>query len=132
MNAQKIWSQRNHTTANFPFRFVVNEEDVQQGGGWPAKYGDKANSVMVSTFVALKMQLLSKHFVANCCSRFHEVMMDLIRNGCGASSSPTIHCMQELDDEQFQLCCFNTFTKKCRKQIHDYRKYLEEHGPDYI
>jgi len=126
MEARKAFENR----TDFPYRFVVNKEDSLQGSGWPKQYGEaKAkNDIMVSTFVALKLQLLSKHFVANCCSRFHEVMMDLFKNGCGAAPSPSIHCMQELEDEQFQLCCDHTGTPKCRKQLFVYRKYLEEHG----
>jgi len=102
MEARKRWENK----PDFPFRFLVNSDDTMQGSGWPAQYKGQANAVMLSSFVALKLQLLSRHLVANCCSRFHEVLVDLFKFGCGASrDSPSIHCMQELEDERFRLCC---------------------------
>jgi hypothetical protein len=97
------WENR----SDFPFQFVLNSADVSQGTGSPKNYGQNdtyTNDIMVHSFVALKMQLLSKHFVVNYCSSFHVLMMDLIKHGCGAFPPPTFHCMQELPDP-YWICC---------------------------
>jgi hypothetical protein len=116
--------QKNHSS----FRFVVNDDDIQQGSGAPKSYGKGAYDVMLSSIAVLKLQLLSKHLVANCCSSFHQMLMDIVKTGCGVPKSPTFHCMQELQDPKFQLCCQWTKGGFCKTQMVNYKKRVQEIG----
>jgi hypothetical protein len=114
--------------SSFPFRFVVNADDIQQGSGAPRKYGNGAYDVMLSSIAVLKLQLLSKHLVGNCCSSFHQMLMDIVKTGCGVPPSPTFHCMQELEDTKFHLCCSWTKSAYCKREYSAYKKRVDELG----
>lgn len=108
----------------FPFRFVVNADDTTQGTGIPRKYRGKnkgAHEVMLSTMAALKLQLMPKYSVANCCSNFHQMILDLLRAGCGAVRNPVFQCLQEADDPQFHVCCQWTSEERCKRVFEELR-----------
>lgn len=48
---------------DFPFRFVVNVEDVAQGHGSAGAYGERADDIMISSLTSAKLQLLSESVV---------------------------------------------------------------------
>jgi hypothetical protein len=58
---------------------------------------------MESTLVALKLQLHAKHVIGNCCSNFHLLLFDLLRNGCGLAESQ--QCLQETKNPEYHVCC---------------------------
>lgn len=113
------------TSSDFPFQFVVNDDDVTQGTGHPRKYmWMDAHKIMLSSMVAIVLQLMPKYIVANCCSSFHQVMLDLLRVGCGAVKTPDFRCLQETDDPQFHVCCGWSRDEPCLKQLEEFRKVL--------
>jgi hypothetical protein len=120
------------TSSQFPFRFVVNVDDVTQGTGTPRRYRAKdAYLVMLSTMAAMKMQLMPKYSVVNCCSSFHQVILDLLRSGCGAVKSPDFRCLQETDDPRFHVCCEWNRDERCRRSFDDFRKAYENNTKDF-
>ena len=70
------------SNASFPFRFVVNEEDVAQGHGDPRSFhgemnGKKwnADNVLISSIVTIKLQMYPETLVLNGCSNFHRQIL---------------------------------------------------------
>ncbi|KAL7580124.1 hypothetical protein ACA910_012883 [Epithemia clementina (nom. ined.)] len=98
------------------FRFVYNHYDVLQGSGWMAHIHDKysLDQVMVSALSSLKLQLLPRFTLANCCSNFHVLLRDLLGEGCGAYHSSTFQCMQDHPNENHRLCCAWDKSKACK------------------
>merc|ERR1712176_523975 len=99
--------QRNNT---FPFKFIVNENDVTQGTGRPNHFQKissniTSDEVMLSTVMALKMQLLGQSTILNCCSSFHKVILSFLRRGCGAVQMNHFECLQDNENPLFRLCC---------------------------
>ncbi len=93
---------------SFPFRFVVNNEDVHQGHGKPAKYNTKlftADQVMISTMVVFKMQLLPDTLIYNSCSNFHKVIAGIYDSGCGMAQKPYPQALKENDNPSFRMKC---------------------------
>jgi hypothetical protein len=114
------------TSSEFPFTFVVNRDDVAQGTGVPRRYrAMDAHKVMLSTMAALKLQLLPKYTVVNCCSNFHQMMLDMLRVGCGAAKRPAFQCLQETDDPQFHVCCQWSPEERCKKAFEEIASKLE-------
>ena len=98
---------------SFPYRFIVNENDVFQGSGEPSLFKDRADSIMLASIVSMKLQLQSKFLVVNCCSNFHLIIFDLFLEGCGAVSDSQPMCLQEHPDPQFHICCGWTRSSEC-------------------
>jgi hypothetical protein len=101
LKASKAYQAR----ADFPFEFLTNDQDVLQGTGAPKHYQDKADQIMLTTIVALKMQLHGRIVYGNCCSNFHLMLFDMLREGCGVHRSPILSCLQEHPDRRFNICC---------------------------
>lgn len=108
-NASKAYQTRD----DFPFEILTNDQDVLQGSGAPKDYKDQADNVMLMTIVALKMQLHGRVVYGNCCSNFHLMLFDMLREGCGAHKSPILSCLQEHPDRRFNICCGWTRTDEC-------------------
>jgi hypothetical protein len=98
------------------FSIVMNDGDILQDSGRPrsSSYRSQASEVMISSMVALKLQLHSKIMVGNCCSNFHLVLFDLANNGCGLSEST--QCLQETSNPNYHVCCQWTRTEECNKR----------------
>lgn len=112
----------------FPLDFIVNEQDVMQGTGSTRSYGTDADNIMISSMIAIQMQLYASHVYGNCCSNFHLVLFDFVREGCGLGSSTRAAaaatsllpskktsmmttCLQET--EKYHVCCGWTRTEEC-------------------
>jgi len=126
----------NYTSnASFPFKFVANDADVAQGTGAPgaframSKINITADDIMLSTIMALKMQLLTESTVGNCCSNFHKMMVEFLGNGCGAARRNNFECLQENENPEFRLCCMWSRSKECRQKD---RKQHFEKGSDVL
>jgi prenyltransferase beta subunit len=124
------------TSTDFPFQFVVNEKDAGQGTGEPEQYGiisggPDADKIMLSTLVALKMQLMAKYTVVNCCSSFHRMILDLLRAGCGAAAEPEFRCLQEMEDPQYHLCCKWDQDEQCQQAMLKFRDRYENATQNY-
>ncbi len=126
-----------NTSSNFRFRFVVNENDAGQGTGDPNEYGASVGGpnadaiMMVSSFATLKMQLMAKYTVVNCCSHFHRMILDLLRAGCGAVAKPEFRCLQEMEDPQFHLCCAWDKEERCQRALQKFRRQYKNATQDY-
>jgi hypothetical protein len=134
--AASVLSRRhNYTTSpEFPFRFVWNQNDVAQGHGEPNRFNESAHGpakIMISTLVAIKMQLMAKYTVANCCSAFHRVMVDLLRAGCGAVAEPDFRCLQEVDDPQYRLCCVWEADKRCVMAMKEFQETFQNRMSEF-
>jgi hypothetical protein len=96
---------------------IMNREDVLQDTGRPRtpKYRSQADAIMESTLVAIKLQLHTKFTLGNCCSNFHLVLFDLLKEGCGLSE--TQQCLQETTNPAYHVCCQWTNTEECSSQF---------------
>lgn len=113
LNAHNNYSMN----ASWPAKFIVNEDDVGQNSGYPNDFGaGRADDVMLSTVVALKMQLMSESTVGNCCSGFHKLMAEFLSRGCGASATNHFECLQENENPEFRSCCQYSSNEKCKGQ----------------
>jgi hypothetical protein len=81
---------------------------------------------MISALVAIKMQLMAKYTVVNCCSSFHRMMIDMLRSGCGAVAKPEFRCLQEMEDAQYQICCSWDDDERCVKVFDDFQDKFNE------
>ena len=88
-------------------------------------YHNQASEVMLSSMVALKLQLHSKIMVGNCCSNFHLVLFDLAKNGCGLSEST--QCLQETSNPNDHVCCQWIKTEECNKPRGQQLWFLKKH-----
>ena len=77
---------------------------------------------MLSSVSSLKLQLLSRVSIGNCCSNFHAMLNDFLSEGCGAASENTFVCLQEYDDPLLRVCC--GWHKECLAQKNAYRAAL--------
>ena len=133
----------------FQPQFINNRHDITQGPGNPEKMqrmifrrSQNSNSgntnksstaatpismddVMLSTISSLKLQLLCYYTIGNCCSNFHLLLFDYLRDGCGGDTattgSPTrssqiTECLQENQDPRYRLCCKWSTAEECRKK----------------
>jgi hypothetical protein len=101
----------------FPFKFVTNHRDVLQNTGAISdvamKSGPTADEAMLSAMSSLKAQLMTRHTLGNCCSNFHLLLLDLMSEGCGASSFSTFQCLQDHPEEEFRICCAWDNSPRC-------------------
>lgn len=99
----------------FSARFVSNHFDLRQGTGNPARTSANMSldEVMLSAVSSLKAQLYSRYTLGNCCSNFHLLLFDFLRDGCGAARNQVAECMQDHEDPSFRLCCHWSNTEKC-------------------
>ena len=96
---------RNET---WKFRFVVNANDTLQGHGKPMLYQTKnytADDVMISTLVALQMQMLPGTVVLNSCSNFHNVINSFYVSGCANVSRPYKVSLKRMDNPSLRMKC---------------------------
>eukprot|EP01083_Nonionella_stella_P287678 979329_1 len=95
----------NATHPDFPFRFIINENDTMQGHGYPQQYRSEADEIMVSTLAAMKMQMLAETVVTNSCSNFHKLMGGFITIGCGMAKEPYEESLQQNENPQLRMKC---------------------------
>jgi hypothetical protein len=104
-------------TVPFSYRFITNEQDVMQGTGLPNNFESgnvTADNVMLSSVAALKLQLMARYTVGNCCSNFHNLLFDFLRDGCGASQETVATtCLQEMEEPEFRVCCSWDKSEEC-------------------
>jgi len=112
--AQRLLAGNASAHSKFPaFRFVTNSHDVTPDSG---RFSDVAKNVsadeaMLSAISSLKLQLMSRVSVGNCCSNYHRMLHDYLSEGCGAASDSHFHCLQEDPDPELRVCCFKA--KSC-------------------
>jgi hypothetical protein len=104
--------------SQFPLDFVVNEQDSLQGSGNANIFGENADNIMISSLTALQMQFNAGHVYGNCCSNFHLMLFDFLREGCGLTTQTT--CLQETKD--YNVCCQWTRTEECEVIRAEFRK----------
>jgi hypothetical protein len=112
--------QRDRGLLPFNFHFVNNEYDNPEGTGNPLRMGKRVTNktvtmddIMLSAISSLKIQLHARYTIGNCCSNFHLLMFDFLRDGCGASRDQLSECMQDNEDPEFRLCCQWSKTEEC-------------------
>lgn len=114
-------AHKNYTVnASWPFKFIVNDADVGQNSGHPNDFGEGADEVMLSTVLALKMQLMAGSTIGNCCSGFHKLMAEFLSRGCGASYTNHFECLQDSEKKEFRSCCQYSKSEKCQGQPKPY------------
>ena len=117
-------------TSKAEFQFITNHLDVTQNTGFMNNdwSDDNADKIMLSAMSSLKVHLMNKITLGNCCSNFHLLLKDLLEEGCGAAvtnrrSSSTqeeeemgsrFQCLQEHPDEQYRVCCAWDQSDRCK------------------
>ena len=93
------------------FDFVTNLQDQHTDTGsaresWKIRNQNVSNDEnMLQTMTSLKLQLLPRYSLGNCCSNFHVLMADFLMEGCGKARDNTYTCLQEHPDPRFIVCC---------------------------
>jgi hypothetical protein len=119
-------------SSRFPFRFILNDNDVQQGTGRfradPKSFPNvTADDMMISALSTLQLQLGSGIVRANCCSNFHDLMGDFLKIGAGATTEIDFQCLNQMKDPRFRICCWKT--GHCMKQREaDLKNWILMHG----
>ena len=63
---------------------------------WAEENGQPMDSVFLSSYSSLQLQLRGKYFLVNCASGFHKTVTELaIDGGCALASHPTVICLQK-------------------------------------
>lgn len=110
----------------FTARFISNNYDLHQGTGNPARTSSNISmdEVMLSAVSSLKLQINAKYTLGNCCSNFHNLLFDFLRDGCGAARQQIAECMQDHEDPSFRLCCHWSKDKECmaKRAIQNYNQ----------
>ena len=104
---------------SFPFKFVTNAHDILQDTGHPSQMSgnETKEEILVSSLSSFKIQFYAKYNVGNCCSLFHTLLIDFLKGGCGASDSGHLPlCMQDHEEERFQICCAWTKSERCKSK----------------
>jgi hypothetical protein len=104
--------------SGFPLDFVVNDKDPLQGSGLAKVYGESADRIMISSLLAIQMQLRAGSIYGNCCSNFHLMLFDFAKEGCGLTEKAT--CLQET--KNYKVCCGWRNDEGCdaiRKEHHE-------------
>jgi hypothetical protein len=92
-------------------RFITNAQDVTPDTGFVSEATrDKsrnitANNALLSSIASLKLQMLARVTVGNCCSNFHALLSDFYAQGCGGARTNDFWCSQENDDISLMVCC---------------------------
>jgi hypothetical protein len=88
-----------------------------------------ADEMMLSSMSSLKMQLVPRVSVGNCCSNFHVLLNDFLIEGCGAASDNTFLCLQEYHDPLLKVCCgWHTDCMAQKKELREKRALLLDVG----
>ena len=123
---RKIFDQMlNYSSNGSRFDFVANENDVMQSSG---HFGEIARStkedpdqILLSSLIAMKMQLHARFVYGNCCSNFHNLLLSFLRLGCGVHQEPgdgmTRRCYPN-------ICCTWTRKSDCEKIRAEYNQTL--------
>lgn len=121
------------STVPFPYDFVTNHHDVMQSTGLPSdflKQGAEAHvaedDVMLSAVSSLKAQMMARFTIGNCCSNFHLLLFDFLRDGCGAARDNVGQCLQENEDPEFRVCCMWSKADECKEKQEQKKKAEEE------
>ncbi len=101
------------------FEFVTNLRDRHPDSGYARGKEIRTSNVtlddaMLDVMSTLKLQMLPRVTMGNCCSNFHVLLGDFLMEGCGAASENTFHCIQEHPDPRYLLCC--SWHKDCPAQ----------------
>jgi hypothetical protein len=100
---------------SFPLDFLINDRDVQPGTGKSTRYYDRADAIVISSLVVIKLQLFSNVLVGNCCSNFHKLLFELVSEGCGADPHVVSECLNGIEDPRFLICCGWTKEGTCQQ-----------------
>ena len=107
--------QSNKNDFPFDYSFIVNSKDVTPGSGLPTDYRNiSKDDIMLSMLSSLQIQLNAGYSIGNCCSNFHLMLFDFLRDGCGAAINSWNQCLQENENPDFQVCCQWTSTDVCK------------------
>jgi hypothetical protein len=111
-------------------RIVINHRDVTQDTGYLEKEsstGVQADDVMLSVMSSLKLQLMTRVTLGNCCSNFHVMLKDLLFEGCGSTTTNTFQCLQDHANPRYRVCCAWDKSPDClaRRKDGRFQSYLE-------
>ena len=118
IEARKSYEGPNTT---FPFRFIVNENDVLQGTGNPYSYHEMlalnvtVDDIMFSTVTTIAFQMMNKVVLGNKCSNFHNMISGFLNRGCGAAHNSTMEWIKQSEIPELRLCCYDSPYKECKK-----------------
>lgn len=124
--------------SSFPLDFVILERDVQPGTGKSTSYNDRADAIVISSLIVLKMQLMSNVLIGNCCSNFHGLLFELAGEGCGANPDIHMECLNKMEDPRFRICCGWTQGGECQQIWKDHKSriassvFKEVNGSDTV
>jgi hypothetical protein len=120
-------------------RFATNIHDVVPDSGRGVTYARgqvDADSAMLAALTTLKLQMVPRLTIGNCCSGFHTLIHFFRNGGLGtvnatASSSSVFRCLQELENPHYRLCCWKG--KRCMEQkLKDIETWNQRHNTTMV
>mmetsp|Transcript_61151 Transcript_61151/g.149700 ORF Transcript_61151/g.149700 Transcript_61151/m.149700 type:complete len:637 (+) Transcript_61151:166-2076(+) len=120
----------NITSSNsspFPYRFLLNSDDNLQGSGNPRKFRHDGHNTIVSSLVAIVLQLHASKVYGNCCSNWHKVIHRLVEGGLSSTQDASFTCLNlapaVFNKQKYRICCHWKRDHQC-KQI--YKEYNDQ------
>lgn len=124
---EEMESLRRTNATDFAPTLVVNHLDITQDTGYfeplsnDNTTGDHTDGAILSAMSSLKLQLLPRLTLGNCCSSFHLMLKDILSEGCGAHHDHVFQCLQGHANPKFRTCCSWDKSPGCiarRVQLH--------------
>eukprot|EP00979_Chaetoceros_neogracilis_P014134 scaffold4446_cov272-Chaetoceros_neogracile.AAC.11 len=121
MDKAYAFSNNSEYMSKFPFtpRWITNTNDIRQGNGSPGRAklgGNTADDVITSMLSTFKLQMNAGSTIGNCCSNFHQVIMQLLQGGCGLEYNNKGQCLQSRNESLYQLCCQKKSNRVCVRE----------------
>jgi hypothetical protein len=104
-------------------RFATNIHDVAPNSGRGVKYAKDQvdpDTAMLAALITLKLQMVPRITIGNCCSGFHQLIHYFRNGGLGTLDTspslptPIFRCLQEMENPHYRLCCWKK--KSCLQQ----------------
>ena len=112
------------STSPFPYRFLLNSDDNLQGSGNPHDFRHDGHNTVVSSLVAIILQLHASNVYGNCCSNWHKVIRRLVEGGLSSAQDATFTCLNlapaVFNNEKYRICCQWKKDQQCK---HIYKEY---------
>jgi hypothetical protein len=107
-----IQDQKDYGAQQPELRFATNIHDVapDSGRGVSSVRGQvDADTAMIASLATLKLQMIPRMTLGNCCSGFHQLIYFFRNGGLGTSDaleSPVFRCLQEMENPHHRVCCW--------------------------
>jgi len=130
MDQAHAFSNNAKYMSKFPFtpRWITNTNDIRQGSGYGNFFVEnEKDDITTSILSSFKLQMNARSTIGNCCSNFHQIIMQLLQGGCGVENDNKGQCLQSRNESMYQLCCSRRTNPRCvRDRLTGIRNQLKD------